>query len=232
MPKDFLCKSNLLTVEYMTSSNKKDGVQEAFVQLDEDKVLSTVNESLENDVDPNEILKECRKAVAIVGEKFEKGEYFLNDLVVAGEIFKEINNRLKPEIEKQGGTEEVIGDVLIGTVQGDMHNIGKNIQIAILEANGFEVYDLGVDVPPEKFVEEVEEKDPDIIGLSCLLTTAWDAVKDTIEKLEESDLRNGSKIILGGAMVNDEISTEVNADAWTNSAGEGVKICKKLARGD
>ncbi len=216
----------------MTSSVKKEEIKEAFVQLDEDNVLSLVDKSLENDVNPNDILKDCREGVAIVGEKFEKGEYFLNDLVVAGEIFKKVNNILKPEIEKQGETEEFIGDILIGTVQGDMHNIGKNIQIAMLEANGFEVYDLGVDVSPEKFVEEAKEKNPDIIGLSCLLTTAVDAVKNTIGKLEESDLRNDSKIILGGAMVNDEVSTEVNADAWTNSAGEGIKICKKLARGD
>lgn len=202
-----------------------------FVNLEEGEVLSMVKERLNQGEDPNSILKECREAVITIGQKFETGEYFLNDLIVAGEIFKEISDILEPEIRNGDEMEEGMGSIVIGTVKGDVHNIGKNIQISMLEGNGFKVHDLGVDVPPEKFIQKVKDKNPDILGLSCLLTTSWESLEETIKMVEDEDLRSNLKIVLGGAMVNDEIAEKVNADFWTDNAQEGVKICKKIVQG-
>ncbi|MHA1593393.1 MAG: cobalamin B12-binding domain-containing protein [Candidatus Baldrarchaeia archaeon] len=203
----------------------------ALVELDEEKVLSLVKRRLEKGEDPYQILEECRRAMTTVGEKFEKGEYFLNDLVIAGEIFKMVSELLKPKLEEGRGKRE-IGTMVIGTVQGDIHDLGKNIAKILLEAAGFRVYDLGVDVPPDAFVQAVKQYNPDIVGMSCLLTSAWKSIKKTVERLKEENLRDKVKIVLGGAMVNERVAEMVGADAWTNDAKKGVDICKKFVGAD
>ncbi|MEM3872891.1 MAG: cobalamin-dependent protein, partial [Nitrososphaeria archaeon] len=170
-------------------------VRDALVSLDFDKALEFTKAALENGVDPKEIvLKSVAEGMEIVGKKFEESEYFLSELIVAGEIGKEISGMLKPYL----GGEEVrrVGKVVIGTVSGDLHDIGKNIVAMMLEAAGFEVIDLGADTPKEKFVEAVRKERPDILGMSALLTVTMVEMKNVIEALKEAGLRDKVKIII------------------------------------
>ncbi len=204
----------------------------AVVELEEDKVLSILKKRLEKGEDPYLILEDCKKAMTTIGEKFEKEEYFLNDLIIAGEIFKTISEILKPKLEEASEGKRKLGTIVIGTVKGDIHDLGKNIVKILLEAQGFQVYDLGVDVSPDTFVEAVKKYKPDIVGMSCLITVGWKSIEKTIQRLKEENLRDKVKIILGGAVVNERIAEKVGADAWTNDAKKGVDICKKFVGAD
>jgi methylmalonyl-CoA mutase cobalamin-binding domain/chain len=213
---------------YFIGDKMKQQLYNAMVKLEEEKVITLVKKALENGEDPYSILEVCRKAMSEVGDRFERGEYFLNELVIAGEIFKTVSEILNPELKKYGKRERELGRMVIGTVEGDVHDIGKNIARTMLEAHGFIVYDLGVDVPPEKFVEAVKKYNPEIVGMSCLITSAWTSIEETVKKLEKEKLRDKVRIILGGAMVNERIAEKVGADAWTNDAKKGVDICKSF----
>ncbi|MCS7114973.1 MAG: corrinoid protein [Nitrososphaerota archaeon] len=202
-----------------------DDLVDAFANLDEEKTISLVKESLEK-YDPAEIFEACRKATDIIGEKFEKGEYFLSELVMAGYIFNKTMELVLPKFQKEGA--KPIGTIVLGTVEGDIHDIGKNIFKAFAEAAGFKVIDIGVDMPPEKFVEAVKEHKPDIVGLSGLLTLAIDAMRRTIEALKAAGLRDKVKVIIGGGRVDENARQYTGADAWADSATKGVKLCKEL----
>lgn len=197
----------------------------AFANLDEEKTIGLVKKALE-EYDPNEIFDACRKATDIVGEKYEKGEYFLSELVYASYIFNKIMELVLPKFEKKEA--KLVGTILLGSVEGDIHDIGKNIFKAFAEAAGFKVIDLGVDVPPQKFVEAVKTHKPDIVGLSGLLTLAIDAMKRTINALEAAGLRDNIKIIIGGGRVDENAKQYTGADSWADSATKGVKLCKEL----
>ena len=196
-----------------------------MVNMDEEESIKLAKEFLDRGGKPQDLLEVCRKAMDAIGEKFERGEYFLSELLLGGEIFKGIMEFVLPLIEESETTK--LGTIVLGTVKDDIHNIGKDIFKAFAQAAGFEVIDLGVDVPEEKFVEAVKEHKPDIVGMSCLITAGISSMKKTREALRASGLEN-VKIIIGGGRVDESVRQFVDADAWSDDAARGVRICKEL----
>lgn len=185
-----------------------------------------VEQALAQGISPYEILtKGMVKGITVVGERYENREYFLTELVGAGEIMKEGMADISPLLT--GKETEPLGKVVIGTVRGDLHDIGKNIVKMLLESVGFAVYDLGVDVPPEKFVEEIQRTRSDILGLSALLTTTMASMRTTIDELNRTGVRNKVKIVIGGAPITNEFAREIGADSAAMDAAQGVRICKE-----
>jgi len=200
---------------------------EALKDLNEQEVLKIVEKRLHNNEDPLKILNDARKGMEIVGDKFESGEYYLGELVYSGEILKQVSKVIKPRLQQESGGKST-GTVVIGSVAGDLHDIGKNIVTFLLEANGFEVHDLGVDVPPQKFVEKIRETNAKIVGLSGLLTATIDSMKSTVEVIKSSDL-DDVKVIIGGAPVDENTRQYTGADAYGKDALDGVSKAKKWA---
>lgn len=171
-----------------------------------------------------QVVNACQQGMAIVGEQFDMGEYFVGDLIFAGELLSNAMDILKPVIG--GGSTSKLGTMVLGTVEGDLHDIGKNIFKSMSEAAGFEVYDLGIDVSINVFVEKVKEIKPQIIGMSGVLTLALDSMKNTIDALRMEGLLENVKTIIGGNPVTKEACQQIGADAFTTNAAEGVKICQ------
>ncbi len=205
-------------------------ISDAIADLEEDKVLKLVKEKLDANEDPFKILEACRKGIADIGNQSIEGTAFLTDLIMAGEIFKEAMELLMPKLVISES--EIKGKVVIGTVEGDIHNIGKNIAITFLKAAGFDVTDLGVDVLPQKFVDAIKENKPQVVGLSGLLTLSIEPMKKTIESISDANLREEIKIIVGGERMDQGVCEHVGADAWVNDAVEGVKIIKNWVEGE
>ena len=202
----------------------KEDLLSAVIELDEDRSYDLVKKMLDKQTDPKEIIEILRRAVEIIGEKFNKKEYFLTELVMAGEIFQQAAKILEPALKKGEEGEKSRGIVVMGTVQGDVHDIGKNIFVTLLRSAGYEVHDLGVDVLPEKFIEKVKETHANVVGYSGLLTVALDAMKETTQALINEGLRDKVKIIIGGFPVDEMWMKEAMADAFTDYAFEGFKI--------
>jgi methanogenic corrinoid protein MtbC1 len=194
--------------------------------LKEKESLELVRNKLDAGEDPLVILDGARRAMEIVGKRFSEHEYFIPDLMYSGEILREVTDMIKPKLT---GTKEVkrIGKIVFGTVAGDIHNIGKDIVVFMLEVNGFEVYDLGVDVPAKRFSEKIAESGASIVGLSGFLTLAFDSMKQTIEAIKEAGLRDKVKIMIGGGQMSEEIRKYTGADAYGKDAIEGVTLAKK-----
>jgi len=200
-------------------------IRDAIVNLDIDNIGRLCEEAVRAGVPAYEVVMEgMAKGMEIVGEKYERNEYFLAELIMAGETMKEGMKVLEPYLK--AGELKKIGKVVIGTVRGDLHDIGKNIVATLLSAAGFDVIDLGVDVPPEKFVEAVRENSPDIVGMSALLTTTMVEMEDIIKELKKAGLRDKVKVIIGGAPITREFAEKIGADAAARDAVEGVNICK------
>jgi len=201
---------------------------EAMAKLDKDSVIGIVKQDLKGGKNPLEIIEELRKGMEIVGEEFEKLERFLMDLIWAAQIFKDAADLIMPKIRESLKDVPVKGKVLVGTVKGDIHDIGKNLIMALLECAGFEVVDLGVDIPPEVFVKKIREYKPQIVGMSGLLTASIDVMQETIDAIEKEGLRKDLKIIVGGGVVGDQWTRgKVKADATVTSAVEGVKLAEQ-----
>ncbi|MFB0537206.1 MAG: B12-binding domain-containing protein [Anaerolineae bacterium] len=198
----------------------------AIADMREEEALKLVKEMVEGGAEPMAILDAAREAMAIVGQRYEEGTYFLPELLLAGEMLNQITDMVKPELAKMPEVKR-LGKVLIGTVAGDIHDIGKNIVTFMLDANGFDVLDLGVDVPAQKFVEAIRDFQPQVVGLSGFLTLAFDAMKETVEAIKSADLRDGVKIMIGGGQVNDKIQEYAGADAYGKDAMAGVSLAKK-----
>jgi methanogenic corrinoid protein MtbC1 len=198
----------------------------AIADMREDEALGLVREMVESGSEPMAILDSAREAMGVVGQRYEEGTYFLPELMLAGEMVSQIMDILKPELAKLPEVKRH-GKVLIGTVKGDIHDIGKNVVTFMLEANGFDVLDLGVDVSPQKFVEALQDFRPQVIGLSGFLTLAFDGMKETIEAIETAGLRDGVKIMIGGGQVSEEIRKYAGADAYGNDAVAGVSLAQK-----
>jgi len=182
---------------------------------------------LEEQVDPLHVLALCRAAMDIVGKRFEAGEYFLPELVLAGEMLDTIGAIAKPLIQQGGGGEAArLGKVLIGTVQGDLHDIGKNIVSFMLDINGFEVKDIGVDVPVQKFIDEIAAFEPDVVGLSGFLTLAFDSMKETIAAFDAARMRDKFKVMIGGGQIDETVRAYTGADAFGVNAVEAVALCR------
>ena len=182
---------------------------------------------LEEGANPIRVLELCREAMDIVGKRFEKGEYFLPELVLAGEMLENIGAIAKPLIKQAPGEEpKKLAKVLIGTVHGDLHDIGKNIVTFMLDINGFEVKDIGIDVPVKDFVDAINEFRPDVVGLSGFLTLAFDSMKETIEAIQDAGLRDDLKIMIGGGQVDEAVRNYTGADAFGTNAIDAVSLCK------
>jgi len=214
-----------MAVKVMGEENSKEFIQ-TLADLKEQEALQMVKKRLEAGDDPLKILEDIRAAMEIVGNRFANNEYFISDLMYAGEILKEITEIIKPKLAEKKEAKR-LGKVIIGTVAGDIHDIGKNIVVFMLEVNGFEVYDLGVDVSPEKFVEKTKETGANIVGLSGFLTLAFDSMKKTVEAIEKAGLRDKVKIMIGGGQVTEEVREYVGADAYGRNAMDAVALAKK-----
>ena len=195
----------------------------AIADLKEDEALALAKELLDDGVSPDELLNLSIEAMQLIGDRFEAGEYFLPELLMAGEIMEAINELTLP-LMKDGGTEKKGEKVVLGTVRGDTHDIGKNIVRFMLEANGYLVVDVGTDVPAEKFVESVKESEASILGLSALQTISYDPMKETIAALANAGLRDQVKVMIGGAPVDDTVLEYVNADARGATAVAAVDL--------
>jgi methanogenic corrinoid protein MtbC1 len=197
-----------------------------LADLKEKEALKIVKSRLDAGEDPLAILNDARKALEIVGERFSSGRYFIPDLVYSGEILKAITDIVKPKLTKEAEVKR-LGKVVIGTVAGDIHDIGKDIVVFMLDVNGFEVYDLGVDVPAQNFVEKIKESGASIVGLSGFLTLAYDSMKQIIQAIEDAGLRDKVKVMIGGGQITEEIRKYAGADAYGKDAMAGVSLAKK-----
>ena len=199
-------------------------LKESIVNLDFDTVVKVAQEAMEAGADPHRAINEGMvPGMAIVGEKFEKGEYFLSELVVAAEVMKEGLKVVNPHLKGEGS--QRLGKMVIATVEGDHHDLGKGIVTSLLRVHDFEVVDLGVDVATERIIDAVKEHQPDIVGMSALLTLTMPKMGEVIEALKSADLRGKVKVILGGTPVTEEFAESIGADYRAVNALEGVKKC-------
>lgn len=200
-------------------------ISAALADLEEDKTLALVKEALGEGISADEILRASQEGMAEIGARFENQDYFVSDLIMSGEIFKQIGAILDPLLTNGGGVR--LGKVVFGTVQGDIHDIGKDIVVNMLKSTGFEVIDLGVDVPPAKFVDALKESGAHILGMSGLLTMAFDAMKETVQAVTAAGLREQVRIMVGGGPVDGNVCMAVGADDWGADAQQAVKLAKK-----
>jgi 5-methyltetrahydrofolate--homocysteine methyltransferase len=202
----------------------------AIADMQEEEALKLVREMVEEGSEPLAILAATKEAMDIVGQRYEDGIYFLPELILAGEMLHQIMDLVKPELAKLPKIERR-GKVLVGTVQGDIHDIGKNIVTFMLDVNGFEVLDLGVDVPAHKFAQAIREFQPQVVGLSGFLTLAFDAMQETVKAIEEADFRHKVKIMIGGGQINEDVRKYTGADAYGKDAMAAVKLAKDWIEG-
>ena len=199
----------------------------AIADMQEEEAIRLTQEMLDAGEDPAHILALCQQAMALVGQRYEAGEYFLPELIMSGEMLRRISEIVKPRLVAQTEGSRRLGKVVIGTVRGDIHDLGKDIVAFMLDVNGFEVHDLGIDVPEEKFVQAVREVQPDVVGLSGFLTLTYDSMKTTVEALREAGLRDSVKIMIGGGQIDDRIREYTGADAYGVSAMAAVTLSKQ-----
>jgi methanogenic corrinoid protein MtbC1 len=215
MPTSDMTDQEKQLVEWLSDMNEDDAFALAKRML------------LEEGANPVRVLDLCRAAMDIVGKRFEKGEYFLPELVLAGEMLENIGAIAKPLIKQAPGDKpKKLAKVLIGTVHGDLHDIGKNIVTFMLDINGFDVKDIGVDVPVETFLDEINAFQPDVVGLSGFLTLAFDSMKETIEAIQGAGMRDKVKIMIGGGQIDEIVRSYTGADAFGTNAIDAVTLCK------
>jgi corrinoid protein of di/trimethylamine methyltransferase len=206
-------------------------LKEAAINGDSDQVVKLSKRVIEVGIDPLEAVEKALIAgVLELGNKWVNGEAFIVDMIAAAEAMKAGLSILKDEIVKRGGSIKYRGRIVIGTVEGDIHDIGKSIVASLLEATGFEVIDLGVDVSAQKFIEAIKQYNPDIVGISALMTTTMLKQREIIEAIKQANLRGKVKIIVGGAPTTKEWSEEIGADGWAPDAASAVEFVKKLLK--
>ncbi len=201
-------------------------VKQAIIDVDPEPAKIIVEDALKS-MDPLEIINCMTEGMAEVGRLYEERVYFVTELLIAGEIMSQNIEVLKPYLA-EGETPKAHGKILFGTVKDDIHDIGKNIMISLLKVAGFEVIDLGVDVPASKFIETLKETKADILAMSSLLTSTVDQIKSVVEELEKEGLRDQVKVIIGGAAVTEDFAKEVGVDGYAVDATQGVEKCKAL----
>jgi len=198
---------------------------QALGELQEDEVIAGVEEQLAAGTDPMAILGEVQKGMEIVGKRFEDGEYYLSELLFAADIFKKVN---EPLSDKLAGRETAkLATMVLGTVKNDIHEFGKDIVATILRSNGVEVVDLGIDVEYQAFVDAIREKKPQFVGMSCMLTTVFGEMKNTIQAIDDAGLRDGVQIYIGGGPVDESLAGHVGADLYCRTAQDAIVAIKK-----
>jgi methanogenic corrinoid protein MtbC1 len=205
---------------------------DAIANMHEDEALGLAQEMLEAARDPQAVLDAGKEALAVIGLRYEQGEYFLPELIVGGEIFAQLAELVKPALAGATTKSAPVGAVVIGTVAGDIHDIGKDIVAFMLEVSNFQVYNLGVDVPAAAFVGKIKEVGPEIVGLSGFLTLAFDQMKATVEAITEAGLRDNVKIMIGGAPMDDAATQYIGADAYGPDAVAAVKLAQGWVGGE
>jgi 5-methyltetrahydrofolate--homocysteine methyltransferase len=207
-----------------------EGIKNSIIDLDREECLRLAQEALDAGINPLEVIENGLKiGIQIVGTKYEEGELFIVDLMMAASAMKAAVELLEPHISSEMKEKASAGKIIIGTVEGDIHDIGKTIVSTLLAANGFEVIDLGSEVPASKFIEKIKEFKPDIVGMSALLTTTMPKMQEVIEALEKEDLRDAVKVMIGGAPVTKEFAAKIGADGYAKDAEEAIKWAKELA---
>jgi len=207
-----------------------EGLSDLILTFKRDAVLEIVERRLGAGEDPLRILDDCRRGMTLVGERFQEGDFFLAELILSSEIFKEVTAVIEPRLSRANSA-QTKGRVLIGTLQGDIHELGKNILITMLRVHGFEVHDLGVDVPPSAVVDKVRGFKPHVVGFSALITTAFPSMKEAVALLQEAGLRDSVKVMIGGGVTTAGVRDYVGADFQTTDAMEGVTYCLKITGG-
>ena len=197
-----------------------------IADMEEDAAVKLAQEMIDADVDPNIVLDAGREAMTIVGQRYEAKEYFLPELIIAGDMLKAIGDIVKPKLAEQRAGQPAAGKIVIGTVAGDIHDLGKDVVSFMLDVNHFEVHDLGVDVPAETFVQKVAEVKPQVVGMSGFLTMAYEQMKKTVDALREAGLRDGVKVMIGGAIMDDSAAEFIGADAYGADASAAVRLCQ------
>lgn len=200
------------------------------VELKREEVMGLVRTKLDSGQDPIKILDECRKGMTIVGERFQAGDYYLAELMLSAEVFKSAVAILDPYLFDTR-SDCTAGSIVLGTPKGDIHDLGKNILATLLKAHGFEVHDMGVDVPPSAMLEAVMEKQPDFVGFSALITVAFDSMKETVDLFEKEGIRNRFKLMVGGGVTNTDVKEYIGADFQTTDATKGVAYCMEMMGG-
>jgi methanogenic corrinoid protein MtbC1 len=200
---------------------------EAMADMKEKEALQIVDELLAQGEDPNKILDLSSEAMQVVGTRYQEGTYFLPELIMSGEMLRKIGEILKPLLATKTDQAKKLGKVVLGTVRGDIHDIGKDIVGFMLEVNGFEVFDLGIDQPEEVFVKAVKEHNPEVLALSGFLSVAFDSMKSTVEQVEAAGLRKNLKIIIGGGQMDDTVRKYTGADAYGDDAMAAVAFAKQ-----
>jgi len=197
-----------------------------LADLKEQEAIKIVEDRLKANEDPLKILGDARKGMEIVGQRFASSEYFIPDLVYSGEILKSVTDLVKPRLTTTTESKK-LGKIVFGTVAGDIHDIGKDIVVFMLDVNGFEVHDLGVDVPVQKFVDKIKETGAPIVGLSGFLTLAFDSMKQTVDAIKAAGLRDKVNVMIGGGQITEEVKNYTGADAYGKDAMAGVTLAKK-----
>jgi len=202
-----------------------DGIERAFADVSGvDQMKSYVEAALADKIPPLEIIKSMREGLSTAGRKYEQGEYFLSELVMGGIMAQELSKMLKPYL--QTSKNEFLARIAIGTVKGDLHDIGKNLVSTMLSSAGFEILDLGVDVPPDKFTEAVQKQNPRMVAMSCLLTIAMDEMKNVLDRLKQSSVRGRVKVLVGGRPITSDFAKEIGADGYGADAIEAMSAAK------
>jgi len=197
----------------------------ALADLNEEGTLALVRKAIEDKTPPESILQACQQGMEEIGRRFESCDYFVSDLIMSGEIFKQVAAILDPLLAN--GSKGHLGKVVIGTVHGDIHDIGKDIVVNMLKSSGFEVIDLGVDVPAASFVAALKDSGATVLGMSGLLTLAFDSMKETVNAVAAAGLRDQVRIMVGGGPVDGNVCKAVGADDWGNDAQKAVKLAKQ-----
>ncbi len=209
------------------SADELTNLEEAIINGNKENAIQAIEKALVNKIATEEILKHATKAIQVVGEKFELMELFLSDMMHSADVMKAVFELLRPHLSQEE-TQIGKGTVVIGTVKGDIHDIGKNIVVAMMEGNGFKVYDIGVDVPPMTFVEKAEEVKADVIAASSLLSTTMPYQQDIIRFLDDLGTRSRYKVIVGGAPVTAEWANKIGADGYAENAMKAVEMVTNL----
>lgn len=203
-------------------------LRECIISGNKEGLVEVVEDGLSQDVSPLDLIDQMTDIMKEVGEKFENGEAFLPEMVKAADAWKVAVAKLEPKLAEDQAALEKVGRIVIGTVQSDMHDLGKNIVVAFLKTVGFEIMDVGIDASPSKLIDAAKEFDADIIGASALLTTTMPYQKALIEHLEARNLRDKFKVIVGGGPVNQKWADEIGADGYANDAAEAAKLCMSI----
>lgn len=210
----------------------EENLKTAILSMKRKEAVDLVRKGMEAGANPLAVLKICTDALEEVGRRFEKSQFFLSELIYSGEVFKEISAILEPSLKSHPRQEDSKQVVVFGTPKGDIHDLGKNIVITLMRAQSITVHDLGVDVPAQRFVEELEQRDACVIAMSALVTPAFGAMREVNSLLKEKGLRDRTFVIIGGAVTTELARKEVGADAQTVDPTEGVRLCKRYLSGE